>query len=116
MSGEKSHHIYETYKNEVMPHGRHIYAKGSDMAQATMCAYPQSDHVLPHRRYVLRCCADCTCINIPDQEKDNQNSGTTPSIRFQIYHIIARCTANGRIPSKDKIYFTCVNKNLHHMC
>ena len=26
-SDEKVHHIYETYKNTVMPHGRHIYAK-----------------------------------------------------------------------------------------
>ena len=26
-SGEKAHHIYTTYKNTVMPHGRHIYAK-----------------------------------------------------------------------------------------
>ena len=26
-SGEKEHHIYETYKNTVMPHGRHVYAK-----------------------------------------------------------------------------------------
>ena len=26
-SGEKEHNIYETYKNIVMPHGRHIYAK-----------------------------------------------------------------------------------------
>ena len=38
-SGEKSHHIYETYKNTVMPHVRHIYAKASDMAQATMYTY-----------------------------------------------------------------------------
>ena len=30
-SSEKSHHIYETYKNTVMPHGRHICAKASDM-------------------------------------------------------------------------------------
>ena len=31
-SVEKAHHIYETYKSKVMPHGRHIYAKASDMA------------------------------------------------------------------------------------
>ena len=37
-SGEKSHHICETYKNTVMPHGRHIYAKASNMAKATMCS------------------------------------------------------------------------------
>ena len=26
-SGEKEYHTYETYKNIVMPHGRHIYDK-----------------------------------------------------------------------------------------
>ena len=45
---EKAHHIYETYKNTVMPHGRHIYSKASDMVNATMCTYPHSDHALPH--------------------------------------------------------------------
>ena len=53
-SGEKAHHIYETYKNTVMQHGRHIYAKASDMEHATMCAYPQSDHAMPHCKCVLR--------------------------------------------------------------
>ena len=97
MSGEKVHRIYETYKNTSMPHGRHSYAKADDMAQATMCAYPQSDHALPHWKFVFRCCADCPCINIPDQETYNQYSYTEPSIRFHIYHIIARCTSHGRI-------------------
>ena len=46
-SGEKSNHIYKTYKNTAMPHGRHIYAIVSDMAKATMCAYIQSDNALP---------------------------------------------------------------------
>ena len=40
--GEKAHHIYTTYKNTVMPHGSHIYAKESDMENAKMCTYPQS--------------------------------------------------------------------------
>ena len=101
-SDEKSHHIYETYKNTVMSHGRHIYAKASDMTQDTMCAYPQSDHALLYWKCVLLCCAKFLCINLPDQETDNHSSDTTPSIRFQIYHIIARCTAHGRIPLKDK--------------
>ena len=35
-SGEKVHHIYETYKNTVIPHGHHIFAKSSDTAKATM--------------------------------------------------------------------------------
>ena len=114
-SGEKSHHIYETYKNTVMQHGRHIYAKSSDMAHATMCAYPQSDHAMPHWKYVLQCCSDYPFINVPDQETDNHNSDTTPSIKFHLYHIVACCTYHGRIPLKEKIYVTCVNKNLHQM-
>ena len=44
----KENRIYETYKNAVMPHGRHIYAKAFDMAKATMCANSHSDHALPH--------------------------------------------------------------------
>ena len=52
------------------------------MEQATMCTYLQSDHALPHWKYVLRCCADCPCINIPDQETDNQYSETIPTYGF----------------------------------
>ena len=79
-SGEKAHHIYETYKNTVMPHGRHIYAKAYYMEKATMCTYPQSDCALPHWKWVLRCCDYCPCINISDQEIDKKYEETTPSI------------------------------------
>ena len=112
-SGEKSHHIYTTYKNTVMPRGSHIYAKASDIENVTMCTYTQSEHALPHWKYVLWCFYKCPCINIPDQETYNKNSDTTPSIMFHIYHIVTRCTDHGIIPSKDKKYVTCVNKNLH---
>ena len=71
-SGEKSHHIYETYKNTVMPQGRHIYAKSSDTANSTMCTYPQSDHALSNWKCVLRRCSDCPCINLTDQEADKE--------------------------------------------
>ena len=91
-----------------MPHGCHIYAKASDMAQATMCIYPKSDHVLPHWKCVLRCCADCQCINISYQETYIQNPDTTPSIKFHIYQIFSRCTGHGRISLKNKkICYTC---------
>ena len=85
ISGEKEHHIYETYKNTVMLHGRYIDVKASDMEKATMCTYPKSNHALPHWKCVLRCCSDYTLINLTDQETDNQFSETTPSIRFHIY-------------------------------
>ena len=73
-----------------------------------MCAYPRSYHALPNWKCVLWCCADFLCINISDQETDNQYSYTTPSIRFHIYHIISRCTYHGRIPLEEKqICYIC---------
>ena len=81
-SSEKSHLIYETYKNTVMPHGSHIYATASDMANATMCAYPQCEHSLPHCECVLRCCADCPCITIPEQEITKNMTKQHPQLGF----------------------------------
>ena len=85
-----------------MPHGRHIYAKVYDMAKATMCANSQSDHVLPNFKCVLRYCAKCPSINIPDQETDVQYPDTSSSILFHVYHLIARCTKHYRLPLTDK--------------
>ena len=51
-----------------MPHGCHICAKASDMAKATMCTYHLSYLALPHWKFVLWCCADFPCINLPYQE------------------------------------------------
>ena len=39
--GKKQIHIYETYKNTVMPQRRHIFTKSYNLAKATMCEYPQ---------------------------------------------------------------------------
>ena len=84
-----------------MPQGCHISAKAYDMEKATMCAYAQSDHALTHWKCVLRCCAKCPSINIPDQERYYKHPDTTPSIRFHIYHLIARCTKHGKLPLTD---------------
>ena len=67
-----------------------------------MCTYPQSEHTLTHWKYALRCCADCPCINITDQETTKKHDETTPSIRFHIYHIIGRYANHGIISLKDK--------------
>ena len=86
----------------MIPHGCHIYSKASDMVQSTMCEYPHSDHALPHCKCVLQCCADCQCIDLPDQETNNQYSETTPSIWFHSYHTIACCPAHVIFPFIDK--------------
>ena len=85
------------------------------MENATMCTYPQSEHALTHWKCVLRCCNDCPCINIPDQETTKNHEKTTPSIRFHIYHIIGRCDIYGRISLKTRTFVPCVNNNLHQI-
>ena len=95
-----------------MPHGRNIYAKKYYMEKARICAYSQSNHVLPKWKFLLRCCAKCTSINLPDQETDYQYPDTSPSISFHIYHIIARCTKHGRILLTDKKFFANNNRIL----
>ena len=81
-SGEKAHHIYTKYKNTVMPHGRHIYAKVYDMKNSTMCIYYYSDNALPHWKCVLRCCANCPFINLPDQETNKKMKKQYPYLGF----------------------------------
>ena len=85
-----------------MPHGRHIHAKEYDRSKAKMRAYPQSDHTLPHWKCVMRCCAKFPSVNLPDQETYDQYSITSPSISFQINHLIVRCPTHGRLPLNDK--------------
>ena len=36
-----------------MPQGRNIYDNAYGMAKDKMCAYPQSDHALPHWKCLL---------------------------------------------------------------
>ena len=85
-----------------MPHGHHIYAKVYGMEKATICANSQSDNALPHWKCVLRCCAQFPSINIPGQETYDKHPNRSPSIRFHIYHLIARCKKHGRLPLSDK--------------
>ena len=65
-----------------MPHGRHIYAKAFDITNPTMSTYPQSDHALPHQKCVLRCCSECPCINLPDQETNKKHEKQHPQLGF----------------------------------
>ena len=68
---EKKIRIYETCKYTIMPHGHNIYSKAYDMEKATVCLSPQSDHALPHWKYVMQCCDKCPIVNLPDQETDD---------------------------------------------
>ena len=67
------------------------------MEKATMRANSQSDYALPHWKYVLRCCAKCPIINLPDQDTDDKHPNPSPSISYHIYHLIVRCTKHGRL-------------------
>ena len=77
------------------------------MTKSIMFVYPQSDHVLPHWKCVYRCYTKFPSVNIPEQETDDQYSDTRPSIKFHIYHLIERCTKNGRILLTDNFFCMC---------
>ena len=95
-----------------MPHARHIYAKASDMASATMCTYPHSDNALPHWKCVLRCCDDCPCINLPDQENLKHMKKQHPQFGFKFITSLEVVLLMVEFHLKTKKYVTCVNKNL----
>ena len=58
--------LFETYENYGIPYGHHIYETAADMAMSTMCAYPPSQHALPHYKYLFGCYDNLPCIDIPD--------------------------------------------------
>ena len=101
-----ANHLFETYKNSLMPHAHHIYATPSDMAMDTVCAYPPYHNAFPHWKCVLRCCSNCPCIDLSGQESDRHHSKITPSINFHIYHLIARCTVHGGLPLHERNIFS----------
>ena len=93
-----SNHVFETSKNSVMPHRKNMFKTAYDIAMATMCAYPPSKYSLPHSKYVLRCCEQCPCIDLPSPESDQYSADVSPKIRFQVYHLIKCCTLYVRNP------------------
>ena len=68
-----------------MPHGRNIYQIASDIAMATICAYPPYQHELTHWKFALRCCAQYPRIDIPIKESAKHNSNTFPTILLHFY-------------------------------
>ena len=94
--GEISNHVFETCKNYVMPHGKHMFKTSYDMAMATMCIYPSSKYSFPHWKCFLGCCSRCLCIYLPIPESDKHNTNVSPTIRFHVYHLIAHCNVHGK--------------------
>ena len=82
-----------------------IHKTSVDIDMVIICAYQPSQHALTHWKFVLCCCVNCPCIDIPDQESDRHHSNTSLSVCFYVYHLIVRCTVHGRRPQhKNKIY------------
>ena len=73
-----------------------------------MCAYPPSQHTLPHSKCVLHFCANCPCFDLPGQKFDNHHSNTCPMIFFYVYHLVACCSVHGRRPFMIFYFFLCL--------
>ena len=61
-----------------------------------MCSYPPTQNALMHYKFVLHCCENFPCIDIPGQESYWHSYKKSPSIILHIYHLIACCTVHGR--------------------
>ena len=86
----------------MIPHGCHIYVTTSDTDMAKVCSYPQSQHDFSNWKYVLRCCSNFPHIDIPYQESDRNQSNTSTSIHFHIYHLFVSCRLHRRRPGYEK--------------
>ena len=80
-----------------------IFTPNNMTWQRQKCVHTHT-HIMPYHteNVYYDCCAKCQSINIPDQETDDQYPDTSPSIRFHIYHLIARCTKHCRLPLTGK--------------
>ena len=72
------------------------------MEMATMCAYPQYQHALPHWKCEFCCCYNFPRGYIPGQESDRHIFNTSPTITFHFYLLITCCTVHGRRPLDER--------------
>ena len=61
-----------------------------------MCAYPDASIKLPHWKCVLRCCANCPTLVIPDEESNPHYE--TSRIKFHVYQDMTKCSLHGSRP------------------
>ena len=80
-----------------------------------MCAYPQYDHAFPHWKCVLRCCADCSCINLPDQETNKNMKKQNPQLGFTFITSLYAVLIIVEFHLKTRKYVAGVNNNLHQI-
>ena len=98
-----------------MPHRSHIYAKASDMENVTMWTYLQSEHALPQKKCVLRCYADCPCINITYQETTKKMMKQHSQLGFTFTTSLDVVLLMVELHWKTRKSVTCVNKNIHQI-
>ena len=77
-----------------------------------MCTYTQSEHALPHWKYVLRCCTECPCIYLPDHEKKKRQH---PQLGFTFITSLDVVLLMVKLHWRTRKYVTCVNKNLYQI-
>ena len=74
-----------------------------------MCAYPSSQHALPHWKCVLSCCENFPCIDLTYQELNQFRTTACPTIRFFVYNVITWCKVHCQQSLENKTNFVCVH-------
>ena len=78
-----------------------------------MCTYPKPDHALTHWKCALRCCADCPCINLPNQDTDNNMNKQHPQFGFTCITSLHIVLIMVEFHWKTRKSVTCVNTKIH---
>ena len=97
-----------------MSHIQHRYQIAYDMEMATICVYPPSQHTFPHWNYLLHHFENFPCIDLTSQQLYKHHSNTCPTMSFHVYHLIARCTVQGRRLFYKNKSCVCVIPHLCH--
>ena len=85
-----------------MPNGNNIFKILYGMDMETMCGYMPSKYSLPHWKFVLCCCSQFPCINLPSPELDHHNSHVSQKIHIPVYQQIPQFIVHGRRPFNEK--------------
>ena len=65
-----------------MPHGKNVFKTASNIAKATICAYPSSKYALPNCECALHCFTLYLFIDLPIPESYQHNYNVGPTIHF----------------------------------
>ena len=74
----------------------HIDKTATYMVIAIMCNFQPKRQDLPHRKYVLQCCSNCTSIFITVEYYNRYDAKCVQKKCFCVYTLLSYCTVHDK--------------------